>query len=72
MKRITSAVVAFACLASLAIAGDAAPAEKTGLKVGANAPAFKLQDQTGKRQTLDDLTKGADYVAMVFYRSASW
>ena len=59
-------------LATLVVAQDLAPPEKTGLKVGEKAPEFKLKDQTGKERTFDDLGKGADYVALVFYRSASW
>jgi cytochrome oxidase Cu insertion factor (SCO1/SenC/PrrC family) len=66
------AAVGLLCLAPLAVASDSAPPEKTGLKVGENAPAFELADQNGKQRTLDDLAKGADYVAIVFYRSASW
>ncbi len=50
---------------------DAGPDEKTGLKLGAKAPAFALKDQTGKERSLADfLNKGK--VALVFYRSASW
>jgi peroxiredoxin len=45
--------------------------EKTGLKVGVQAPAFTLKDQTGNARSLDEfLAKGK--VALVFFRSASW
>ena len=54
-----------------ASAADKAPAEKTGLKVGANAPAFTLKDQTGKERTLNEFRKQGN-VALVFYRSARW
>jgi hypothetical protein len=47
------------------------PEEKTGLKIGTKAPAFKLKDQTGKERTLDEFVKKGK-VALVFYRSASW
>jgi len=60
------------CLSTFVAAQDLAPPEKTGLKVGEKAPAFKLKDQTGKERTLGDLSKDAEYVALVFYRSASW
>jgi cytochrome oxidase Cu insertion factor (SCO1/SenC/PrrC family) len=60
----------------LALAGggradDKPPEEKTGLQVGAKAPAFTLKDQNGKERTLKEfLNKGK--VALVFYRSAGW
>lgn len=47
------------------------PAEKTGLKVGEKAPAFKLKDQAGKERTLAEFVKQGK-VALVFYRSAAW
>jgi cytochrome oxidase Cu insertion factor (SCO1/SenC/PrrC family) len=47
------------------------PPEKTGLKVGEKAPAFKLTDQAGKERTLDEFVKQGK-VALVFYRSAAW
>ena len=47
------------------------PPEKTGLKVGEKAPAFKLKDQNGKERTLEEFVKQGK-VALVFYRSASW
>lgn len=60
------------CLARFAAAQEPAIAEKTGLKIGAPAPTFKLRDQTGKPRTLAEIGKNADYVALVFYRSANW
>jgi peroxiredoxin len=44
---------------------------KTGLKVGAKAPAFTLKDQAGKERTLNEFRKQGN-VALVFYRSARW
>jgi hypothetical protein len=73
MKR--TLIVTFAgwlCLAPHVAAQGPAPPEKTGLKVGEKAPAFRLKDQTGKQRTFDDVRKDADYVALVFYRSAGW
>jgi cytochrome oxidase Cu insertion factor (SCO1/SenC/PrrC family) len=52
-------------------AADPAPDEKTGLKIGEKAPAFKLKDQNGKERTLEEFVKQGK-VALVFYRSASW
>ena len=52
-------------------AADPAPDEKTGLKVGEKAPAFRLKDQVGKERTLEEFVKEGK-VALVFYRSASW
>ena len=66
------AMAGLLCLAPFVIAQEPASPEKTGLKVGQKAPAFNLRDQTEKQQTLDDLAKNADYVALVFYRSANW
>jgi cytochrome oxidase Cu insertion factor (SCO1/SenC/PrrC family) len=57
-------------LAANGRAGDA-PEEKTGLKVGAKAPAFTLKDQDGKERSLEDLLKTGK-VALVFHRSAGW
>ena len=42
-----------------------------GIKVGEKAPAFKLKDQNGNEQSLEDLVKQGS-VALVFYRSADW
>lgn len=51
--------------------GQPAPEEQTGLKVGEKAPKFTLEDQEGKKRSLDELlSKGK--VALVFYRSADW
>ncbi len=60
----------------LAVAGadsaaDKAPEEKTGLKVGAKAPAFTLKDQAVRERSLDEFLKQGN-VALVFHRSASW
>lgn len=55
----------------IAIAADWFPDDKTGLKVGEKAPAFKLMDQNGSERTLKELHKD-NAVALVFYRSASW
>jgi cytochrome oxidase Cu insertion factor (SCO1/SenC/PrrC family) len=58
-------------LATTAPAADPPPEEKTGLKVGEKAPAFKLKDQAGKERTLEEFVKQGK-VALVFYRSAGW
>ena len=52
-------------------AADSAPPEKTGLKVGQQAPDWTLSDQTGKKHTLKSLIEKGP-VALVFYRSAKW
>jgi AhpC/TSA family len=48
-----------------------APEEQTGLEVGAKAPKFTLNDQDGKKRSLDEFV-GKGKVALVFYRSADW
>jgi peroxiredoxin len=58
-------------VAGASFAADKAAEEKTGLKVGAKAPAFTLKDQAGKERSLDEFQKQGK-VALVFYRSASW
>lgn len=60
-------------LSMLAASGQPAkgPDEKTGLKLGAKAPAFALKDQAGKQRSLAEFVKKGK-VALVFYRSASW
>jgi len=45
--------------------------EKTGPKIGAKAPEFKLKDQKGQERTLSEFLKKGK-VALVFFRSASW
>jgi cytochrome oxidase Cu insertion factor (SCO1/SenC/PrrC family) len=70
MRFLTA--VAVAGLAAAAGRADDPPAEKTGLKVGAEAPAFTLKDQSGKERTLAEFLKGRGKVALVFYRSADW
>ncbi|MBY0456965.1 MAG: redoxin domain-containing protein [Gemmataceae bacterium] len=65
-------VAAFVALgAAVASGADPAPDEKTGLKTGEKAPAFKLKDQSGKERELSEFVKQGK-VALVFYRSASW
>ena len=56
--------------ASVAPAQDA-PADKTGLALGAQAPEFKLKDQNGREHSLTNLHQKGK-VAVVFYRSADW
>jgi cytochrome oxidase Cu insertion factor (SCO1/SenC/PrrC family) len=58
-------------LAVAAFGADKAPEEKTGLVLGAKAPAFTLKDQSGKERTLKEFLKQGK-VALVFYRSARW
>jgi hypothetical protein len=55
----------------LVAAAQAPPEEKTGIKVGAKAPAFTLKDQSGKGRSLAELLKKGN-VALVFHRSAGW
>src|SRR5262249_6702039 len=66
-------VRALGILLVVAAAASAAdpPEEKTGLKVGEKAPAFKLKNQNGKERTLEEFVKEGK-VALVFHRSASW
>lgn len=66
-------VLALAVVLGVALGASAAdpPPEKTGIKVGEKAPAFKLKDQTGTERELAALLKDGP-VALVFYRSASW
>ena len=71
--RLLRVVAAGAVLvAASAGRGGDAPEGKTGLKVGAKAPAFALKDQSGKERTLEEFLKAHDKVAIVFYRSAAW
>lgn len=70
-RVIWSALGLALALAGSAGAADPPPAEKTGIKIGEKAPAFKLKDQTGTERELAALLKSGP-VALVFYRSASW
>jgi peroxiredoxin len=47
------------------------PAFDPGPKPGAKFPAFSLQDQNGKAQTLASL-RGPKGLMLVFHRSADW
>jgi cytochrome oxidase Cu insertion factor (SCO1/SenC/PrrC family) len=58
-------------LSASAPAADPPAEEKTGIKVGEKAPAFKLKDQAGTERELAALLKDGP-VALVLYRSASW
>lgn len=60
------------CLPLLAAGQQPADPTKTGLKEGGTAPAIKLMDQTGTERALEELRQDADYLALVFYRSADW
>jgi peroxiredoxin len=68
---LASLLVGAVCL-SFCYGADPAKEEKTGLKIGSKAPAFKLNDQTGKERSLDDLLHEGDKTAVVFFRSADW
>jgi cytochrome oxidase Cu insertion factor (SCO1/SenC/PrrC family) len=67
--RWVIALAAAGVIATSLRADDDTADEKTGLKVGMKAPAFKLKDQTGKERTLDEFRKTGT-VAIVFLRSA--
>jgi cytochrome oxidase Cu insertion factor (SCO1/SenC/PrrC family) len=72
VNRVIACAVGLAfALAASAPAADPPSDEKTGIKVGEKAPAFKLKDQTGEERELSALLKRGP-VALVFYRSASW
>jgi len=71
-QTMNVALAGLLCLTSFVAAQEPASLEKTGLRIGEKAPAFKLRDQHGKLRTFDDLSKNADFVAIVFYRSANW
>ena len=71
MKRASCFALAAGLLLGGATQAADPPPEKTGLKVGEKAPAFKLKDHTGKERTLDEFTKQGK-VALVFHRSANW
>lgn len=72
MSKFQLALVAVGlALATSAPAADPPPEEKTGLKVGEKAQAFKLKDQAGKERELSEFVKQGK-VALVFYRSTSW
>jgi len=67
----TCALIGLALACGGGRADDKVPDDKTGLPIGAKAPAFTLKDQNGKEHTLEEFLKKGK-VALVFYRSASW
>lgn len=69
-----AALIAFAAILSVqsrARAQEPAPEEKTGIKVGEKAPAFKLKGIDGEEHSLEELLNHGK-VALVFFRSARW
>lgn len=66
-----AAILVVTGLAALGWGNNAMAADAPGPKIGEELPAFKLTDQNGDEHTLADLHKDS-YVALVFYRSASW
>ena len=53
-------------------AGERAPDEMTGIKVGDKAPDFTLSDQNGKEHSLGSLLEQDGTTVLVFFRSANW
>jgi hypothetical protein len=75
VNAFVSAMFVVGVMVAISLPGfaqEAAPPEKTGLAISEQAPAIKLSDQTGAERTFEDLAKDHDYLALVFYRSASW
>ena len=72
MKPVNGLCLLAAALLSTGLhaAGQATP-ENTGLPVGQRASAFTLQDQNGKKVSLESLLKKGP-VAVVFHRSVDW
>lgn len=70
-RTVLLSATLFAAGALQALGADKAPEEKTGIKLGAKAPSFKLLDQSGKERSLEEFLQRGK-VALVFYRSASW
>jgi hypothetical protein len=67
-----SLFVTFLCLGLvLCVTAQLVAADVPGVAVGKKAPVFKLKDQKGKEQSLEELLKKRN-VALVFYRSADW
>lgn len=64
-------LLAGAIFSSVLASGQEAATEEIGLRVGAPAPAFTLNDQNGKEVSLAGLLKKGP-VAVVFHRSADW
>ena len=74
MRYVSMSALAGGLLLGLLAAGGTAqqpPEDRTGLKVGARAPAFTLKDQRGQERSLAEFQKKGR-VVLVFYRSASW
>ena len=71
MRTARNASLGMLLVGSAAASAADPPEEKTGLKIGEKAPAFKLKDQNGKERELSEFVKQGK-VALVFYRSASW
>lgn len=53
-------------------AGEVAPEEMTGLKVGETVADFTLTDQNGEARSLESLLAKKGTTVLVFHRSALW
>jgi peroxiredoxin Q/BCP len=56
-------------LAAALLLGGAMAEDKTGLDVGAKAPAFRVNDHEGNARTLDEL-RGKGWLALAFFPKA--
>ena len=70
-RWIATWIAACLLMAATLHAAEPVTSEKTGLAVGAKAPAFTLKDQNDRDVSLETLLKKGP-VALVFYRSADW
>jgi peroxiredoxin len=71
MKYLLLPLVSLLLSMPMLAADSAAPVEQPGLKVGATAPDFTLQDATGHEVSLKTLLQQGK-VALAFVRSADW
>jgi peroxiredoxin len=71
MNKFLLPLLALISSVSLLAADHVMPAAQPGLKVGATAPDFTLQDATGHEVSLKTLLQNGK-VALAFVRSADW
>jgi cytochrome oxidase Cu insertion factor (SCO1/SenC/PrrC family) len=76
MRIVRCGILAFAAVAASGAGpqeapGATVPIEKRGPPLGAIAPEIRLQDQSGREQTLATLS-GKNGLVLLFVRSADW
>ena len=74
MPMMKAVIPAWAILIAAGTLGTetATDVPEIGIKIGEAAPEIRLNDQSGRKRSLDDFGKEKGIVALLFFRSADW